>query len=112
MINKGYLCAKRTSDSDECLTPLYAVKPLLSMIPSDSRIWCPFDTEESNYVKLLSSRFTVSFSHINKGEDFFELVKEKKDYDIIISNPPFSKKWQILKELIERNIPFILLFPI
>ena len=39
--------------NDECYTPGYAVKPILKYIPKDSRIWCPFDTPESEFVKQI-----------------------------------------------------------
>ncbi len=53
MENKGYLTAKRTKESDEALTPEYAVKPLLPYLKKGSIVWCPFDLEDSNFVKLL-----------------------------------------------------------
>ena len=54
-INKGYLTAKTDKASDEVYTPAYAVKPLLKYLDRGNKpfytIWCPFDTEESEYVK-------------------------------------------------------------
>lgn len=58
--------------NDECYTPEYAIKPIVKYIKSNSRIWCPFDTLESNYVKILSAAgHDVYHSHINDGQDFF-----------------------------------------
>lgn len=54
--------------NDEFYTPNYAIIPLLKYLTPNSRIWCPFDTEESNYVKLLSLHgHTVRCSHIDGG---------------------------------------------
>lgn len=39
--------------NDEYYTPAYAVKPLLKYLPQHSNIWCPFDTDESQFVKVL-----------------------------------------------------------
>jgi len=39
--------------SDEWYTPVEAVLPIMQYLKPHSRIWCPFDTEESNYYKLL-----------------------------------------------------------
>ena len=39
--------------NDEFYTPNYAIEPLLKYIKPNSVIWCPFDTEESNFVKML-----------------------------------------------------------
>lgn len=58
--------------NDEFYTPIYAIEPLLKYIPKESKIWCPFDIEESNYVKIFSSNgYSVSHSHISEGYDFF-----------------------------------------
>lgn len=38
--------------SDEWYTPVEAVKPIMKYVKPHSIIWCPFDTEESNFVKL------------------------------------------------------------
>ena len=39
------------SQNDEFYTPLYAVKSIFKYIEPNSKIWCPFDTEESYFVK-------------------------------------------------------------
>ena len=41
------------SGNDEFYTPLYAIEPILKYIKPNSTIWCPFDTEESLFVKEL-----------------------------------------------------------
>ena len=57
MINKGYLTAKTDKESDEVYTPEYAVKPILEYIDKGNKksytIWCQFDKEDSNFVKLI-----------------------------------------------------------
>ena len=42
-LNKAYLNAGHNSASDECMTPFYAVDPLVKYIPKGKKIWCPFD---------------------------------------------------------------------
>lgn len=71
-INKGYLTAKTDKASDEVYTPAYAVKPLLKYLDKGNKpcytIWCPFDKEESEYVKLLSAAgHKVIATHIDNG---------------------------------------------
>ena len=94
--------------SDEWYTPEDAVTPLLPFIKPNSRILCPFDTKESNYVKVLSKDFEVYNSHISEGVDFFNL--DKPDVDYIISNPPYSKRTEIIKRLYSWGIPFAMMF--
>ena len=110
-LNIGYLKAKTDKASDEVFTPKYAVLPLVKYIPNGSTIWCPFDTLESEYVKVfIENGYKVIHSHIDEGKNFFEY--EPKEYDIIISNPPFSIKDDIIKHLYELDKPYAMLLPI
>jgi hypothetical protein len=95
--------------NDEFYTPNYAIEPLLKYIPSNATIWCPFDTKESNFVKLLEIKgCNVICSHIEKGEDFFTFLPNE-NIDYIISNPPYSLKAQVFERLFELKIPFAML---
>ena len=72
-------------------------------------ILCPFDKQESSFVKVLTEQgFNVTYSHIDTGTDFFE-IDNLSDYDAVVSNPPFSKRQQIFQKLFEANIPFALI---
>ena len=111
-INKGYLTAKTDKASDEVYTPDYAVKPILKYLKPNSTIWCPFDTEDSEYVKIFKEAgYKVIYSHIDNGQNFFEF-EPKEDYDVIISNPPFSIKDDILRRLNELDKPYAMLMPL
>lgn len=111
-INKGYLTAKIDKASDEVYTPDYAVKPILKFLKPGSVIWCPFDTEDSEYVKIFKEAgYKVIYSHIDNGQNFFEF-EPKEDYDVIISNPPFSIKDAILNRLSELKKPYAMLLPL
>ena len=48
-LNIGYL--KSDKLNDENWTPRYGVEPIMKYIPTTAKIWCPFDTAESEYVK-------------------------------------------------------------
>lgn len=110
-INKGYLTAKTDKLSDEYYTPDFAVSPIIKYIPEKAVIWCPFDTEESEYVKQIrDAGYDVIATHIDNGQNFFFYEPEK--YDIIISNPPFSCKDAVLKRLTELQKPFAILLPL
>lgn len=96
------------SKNDEFYTPLYAIKPIEKKLKRNSIIWCPFDTEESLFVKYFRQQgHIVINTHINNGEDFFNIEPPKCDY--IISNPPYSVKGEVLEKLFDINIPFAML---
>lgn len=50
-------------------------------------------------------------THIDTGHNFFE-YEPKEHYDVIISNPPFSIKDDIIKRLYELNKSYAMLLPI
>ena len=106
-------------NNDECYTPEYWVKPIIKYIEQLKNIrypyskvltiWCPFDKEESNFVILLKEAwFKVIFSHIDNWEDFYN-YQPKENYDIMISNPPFTNKRKIFERAIELWKPFAFL---
>lgn len=96
------------SGNDEFYTPKYAITPLLKYIPKGSTIWCPFDTNESLYVKIFKEEgYNVIHSHIFSGDDFFTMEVPQCDY--IISNPPYSLKTQVFERLFDINKPFAML---
>ena len=109
-LNTGYLTCDTTIKGDECYTPYYAVEPLLEFIPKDKKIWCPFDEEWSAFYNTFKwGGYEVVRSSLIEGQDFFEY--EPEEWDILISNPPFSKKDQVLKRCYELGKPFVLLLP-
>lgn len=50
-----------SGNNDECYTPRYVVEEILPYIPKDKTIWCPFDTEASEFVKVLTGGGIMSF---------------------------------------------------
>jgi hypothetical protein len=96
------------SHNDEFFTPLYAVKPLLKYVDPQWKVWCPFDTEHSHIVKALTLHGnTVRATHISSGTDFF--TASPGDCDCIISNPPYSRKGEVLSRLFSLSVPFAML---
>lgn len=96
---------------DELYTPINAVVPLLKYVKKDMKIALPFDTENSFYYKVFKENgYSVECLHLDNGEDFF--LNMFYGYDIIISNPPFSIKDQILERLYLIDKPFIMLLPL
>lgn len=72
-------------------------------------VWCPFDKETSEYVLFFRSLgCKVIATHIDDGYDFFEYEPEEQ-YDIIISNPPFSRKLDVFKRCHALGKPWVML---
>jgi hypothetical protein len=105
MIYAGY---SQKSSTDEQYTPAYAVAPIVKYIPKNKIVWCPFDTEHSEFVLALrDAGIKVVYSHIRTGEDFF--TYEPGRWDMIVSNPPFSIKQQVVERCLALDKPFALL---
>lgn len=99
----------KQNPNDEFYTPEYAIEPLLKYIKPSSKIWCPFDTDQSNFVKMFQKEnHTVCLSHIESGQNFFEM--EVPEFtNCIISNPPYSKKTEVFDRLFKLGVPFAML---
>lgn len=98
------------SKNDEFYTPKYAVKPIIKYLKLKNfkTIWCPFDTQNSWFVKILKEEgFKVIFSHLEIGQDFFKV--SVPSCDCIVSNPPYSLKGEVLEYLFNINKPFAML---
>ena len=98
---------------DECYTRPEIIYPLIPFIKQKGfkTIWCPFDKRGSNYVKIFKEAgFKVIYSHIEYWQDFLEYEPED-EYDVIISNPPFSNKRYYFERAIKLWKPFALLSP-
>lgn len=103
--------------NDDYRTPRYLVSCLEPFILDFKRnnkidrqlvVYCPFDTEESEFVRYFKEAGAkVIFGDIKTGQDFFETPIP--DCDLIVSNPPFSRKKEILRRLFISGIPFALL---
>ncbi len=94
--------------NDECMTLAYAVAPIIKYIPKEYTIWCPFDTEDSEFVKQIGEHNKVIWSHIQNGQDFYTYEPSEK-WDCIISNPPFTNKRKIFERALSFNKPFALI---
>jgi hypothetical protein len=108
MINsKGVLYTK--GNNDECLTLSYGVKPIIKYINKNFVVWCPFDKEDSEFVKQIKENGNkVIFSHTDDNKDFYT-YEPKEHWDCIVSNPPFTNKRKIFERALSFNKPFALI---
>ena len=99
-----------SGNNDECYTPDYAVRPILKYIPEGATVWCPFDTDASEFVRLISKKDNVNVikSHLDDGQDFLQW-QPKEHWDMIVSNPPFSNKRKFFDRALRFNKPFALI---
>lgn len=99
----------KTSSSDEYYSPQNVVNMIVPYILRGGykKIWCPFDMSDSNFVMTFKDKgLDVIYGHIRTGQDFFNYAEPQGD--IVVSNPPFSKRDEIFKRLFEMQVPFAL----
>ena len=101
----------RNIKNDELYTPKYAIKPLLKYLPKNIKIWECTDYGKSNITKVLNEN---NYEVITTNKDNFNFLTDKPnfDFDMIITNPPYSLKDEFIKKCYEYNKPFCLLLPI
>ena len=93
--------------NDDYETPIDYWKLLTRFISSDKTIYDPFYMNGSARDKWNS----LGYGCIHNNEDFFK-VETPKGNVVIVSNPPYSRRNDVLKRLFEWNKPFIMLMPI
>ena len=100
------------NEKDEYYTPRILVEAIYPFVekmfpqPANTTIWCPFDTENSEFVRLFESKgYKVIHSHLWEGKDFFTYTPDEP-YDCIISNPPFTRKLDVFARLYGLGKPF------
>lgn len=88
--------------SDEWYTPIEVVKFIKNKIDlSNKKIICPFDSENSNFTK----EFENSINQIN------DFIEKEYEYDICITNPPFSLRDKVIRRCLKYGKDVILVFP-
>jgi len=97
---------------DRCQTPAYAFAPLAEYIPSwMTRIWEPAKGEGYLAEAISSYGFEVITSDILTGQNFFEYEPDN-EWDCLITNPPYSVKYDWLERCYELKKSFALLLPV
>ncbi len=104
---KSWLKTGSFNEKDEYYTPPSLVRPILEY--AKGVVWCPFDTDKSEFViQLKEAGHKVIYSHIWGGKDFFS-YEPQEHYDCIISNPPFTRKLEVLNRLYKLDKPFAMI---
>ena len=100
---------KKSHHGDEYYSPQNVVDMILPYIYRGGyhTVWCPFDKAESKFVTTFQDAgLKVTYGHIETGQDFF--AYQEPQAEIVVSNPPFSKRDAIFQRLFELNVPFAL----
>ena len=98
---------KSTIESDEVYTPSNALAPLLPYLNKDSVIYEATSGVSShllNHLKDAGLNAKGSF-----GRDFFDYDNR---YDIVVTNPPYSIKFEFIEKCFKLGKPFALLLPL
>ena len=102
---------KQSPKTDEWYTPSDAVELIVPFLHKRGfrKILCPFDKASSNFVPVLRTHgFEVTHGHIDDGNDFFER-DDLNEYDAVVSNPPYSKRQEVLEHLFASGVPFAMI---
>lgn len=94
---------------DEYMTPGWVWDLLRPHIPHWTRVWDPFPGDGN------SAKYMADELHWEVYTDttfFEEDCKAWAECDIVVTNPPFSRKKEVLTKLKEHNMPFAILLPV
>ena len=97
--------------NDELYTPKEAIYPILKYLDKTKTYWECTDFGESNITKILKENGFKVIS-TNKDQINFLTQTPEFEFDVIITNPPYSLKNEFLKKCYEYNKPFLLLLPL
>ena len=94
----------KQNDTDNYATDKEGWENIKQYIPKDKIIWAPFycDGKQKQYFE------EMGYNIIHEDKDFFSYTPK---YDLVIDNPPFSKKKEVLQRLFKLDKPFILIMP-
>lgn len=94
---------------NKMMTPFYGVEPIFAYLPKDAVLWEPAAGEGHMVDVLTSQGWSVKASELDWGQDYFSYQPDA--WDVQVTNPPYSIKYQWLKRAYELGKPFALLLP-
>ena len=107
--NKGY----NTGTYDECQTPPYALEPLLPYLNINNKIWECAAGKLTLTIELGRKGYTVIHSDITDDDIPVDFLQVNNPIGhIILTNPPYSLKYEWLERCYELGNPFALLMPV
>lgn len=92
---------------DEYWTMEKDVRSIADNLIDGLKIWCPFNDTSSNFSKVLRE---CGYEVVTTDTDFF-CTDIPDGCNAIVSNPPFSRKKEVLERCRELGIRFALILP-
>jgi hypothetical protein len=100
---------KRTVSPDDFQSPPWILDALYDAIPRDWVVWEPC-AGEGNLVRAFEAHgYEVIGTDILTGQDF--LSWKPPHFDVIVTNPPFSRKNAVIRRCVDLGKPWALLLP-
>jgi hypothetical protein len=90
-------------------TPASALAPLLPYLQKVWKIWEPAMGEGRPVAGLREQGYQAEGSDIKTGDDF---LLSQRGCDVIVTNPPYSRKQEFLERCYALGKPFALLLPL
>lgn len=99
---------------DLCQTPSYGVDPLLKYVAKTMKIWECAAGGGMILKYLKECGYDAFGTDIISGREFSFLTIDwtKLNFDVIVTNPPYSIKYAFIKRCYEIGKPFALLMPL
>lgn len=109
MSNANLLNQNKRKNKVEYYTNEKAWDLIKEYIPKNKPIWSPFYNPK--YIDSVRTQFKLmgmGFEVLPNKGDFFTYTHKNS---VVVDNPPFNLKQQIIKKLVKEDIPFILMLP-
>ena len=105
------LTVHKKGEADNYYTPTYAVDYLLPYLPKDKTIWECACGNGNISTYLSGCGYNVVGTDVVDGVDFLT-QSISTDWDMIVTNPPYSMKNEFVMKCYEYGKPFALLMPV
>ena len=106
-MSSGILGRKQVGGSDNFDTPAYAFDLLIPYLEKECNIW-----EPAHGKFVLAGAMQAAGFYVFTTDVSFLIAEPMFDYDVIITNPPYSLKNEFLAKCYEIGKPFTLLLPL
>lgn len=97
---------------DQCQTPIYALDPLLPYLPKDKVIWECACGKGNLVIGLKRLGYNVVSTDLSSSDEHYSrnfFHWEPDTWDIIVTNPPFSVKFEWIERCNQLGKPWALL---